>query len=171
MRSPAVRTIAVTGWGSLLLGIACDGGGSRGGGVPLGWGEPFEAGEVRQWSEDEMTSAGQWVIGDEPVFVLVPDSVERWRTGPGGSRVAERRQRYVNEAIVLPDQRVVLLYALGAPDSVLLHIWDPASDEEVQIPAPQLEDGLSPSWSHVNMAAHRGEIILRDNNDPPLIQR
>lgn len=171
MRSPAVRTIAVTGWGSLLLGIACDGGGSRGGGVPLGWGEPFEAGEVRQWSKDEMTSAGQWVIGDEPALVLVPDSVERWRTGPGGSRVAERRQRYVNEAIVLPDQRVVLLYALGAPDSVLLHILDPASDEEVQIPAPQLEDGLSPSWSHVNMAARRGEIILRDNNDPPLIHR
>ncbi len=171
MRIPAARTIAVTGWGSLLLGTACDGGGSRGGGVPLGWSEPFEAREVRQWSGDEMTAVGRWVIGDEPAFVSVPDSVEWWGTGPGGGQVGERRQRYVNEAIVLPDQRVVLLYALSAPDSILLHILGPASDEEVRIPAPSLEDGLSPSWIHVNMAAHRGEIILRDNNDPPLIHR
>lgn len=171
MRIMAVRTIAVTGLGSLLVGIACDGGGSRGGGTPLGWGEPLEAREVREWSRDEMTAAGRWVVGDEPAFVLVPDSVERWGTGPGGSQVAERRQRYVNEAVVLPDQRVVLLYAMAAPDSILLHIFDPASGEEVRIPAPRLEDGLSPSWGHATMAAHHGEIILRDNNRPPLIHR
>ncbi len=136
--------------------------------MPLGWGEPLEAREVRQWSKDEMTAAERWVIGDEPAFVLVPDSVD-WM-GLGGNQVS-RRQRYVNEAIVLPDQRVVLLYATSAPDSILLHIFDPASDQEVQIPAPWLEDGLSPSWGHVNMATFDGEIILRDNNRPPLIHR
>ncbi len=111
-----------------------------------------------------MDSVARWTIGDEPVFVTVPDSADR-----AMFRTTEKHQRYVNEATVLRDGRVVLLYGLFAPDSILLHVCDPASGEEVLIPAPV--DGRPPAWGHANMIAHDGQIILRDNNRPPRIHR
>lgn len=160
------RALAVTAWGSVLVASACHRSESRIGEAPLGWDGPIEAQESRQWPKGKMDSVVPWVVGDEPVFVVVPDSAERVLFG-----VAERHQRYVNEATVLPDGRVVLLYGLSEPDSILLHIFDPESDEEVLIPAPRGDDGQSPSWVHVNMIAHGGEIILKDSNERLLVYR
>lgn len=167
MRALAIQAASGIAWGSVLIAAACDGDGSGAEEAPLGWGGPVEAREIRQWTKESMDSAARWVVGDEPTFVLVPDSTERMLYGGAEERI----QRGVHEGLVLPDGRVVLLYGLAPPDSILLHIFDPGNGEEVLIPAPWLEDGLPPSWVHANMIALGGEIILRDNNEVPLIHR
>lgn len=165
-RGPAGRALVLTACWSVAVG-GCGGGGSEAAEAPLGWGGPVEAREVRRWTKESMDSVARWMVGDEPAYVLVPDSTAR--TLYGGTE--ERIQRGVHEGLVLTDGRVVLLYGLAAPDSILLHVFDPGNGEEVLIPAPRLEDGLSASWGHANMIAHGGEIILKDNNEVPLIHR
>ena len=57
----------------------------------------------------------------------------------------------------------------NAPDSILLHIFDPASGEETKLPAPKREDGEPLTWDHISMAAHGGGIVVlgsREGDSP-----
>lgn len=76
--SPA---IAVVAWGLVLPAAACDGRDVRVGEAPLGWGGTIEAREVRMWTAEILESAPRWRVGVEPVFEVVPDSVQVMVTG------------------------------------------------------------------------------------------
>ena len=74
----------------------------------------------------------------------------------------------------MPDGRVVVLYSLSDvldPDSLLLHILDPASGEVTRIPAPRGEDDQPLKWVHFDLAFYDGDILLMGGNQPPLSRR
>ena len=165
MRTRDFRAVAAVGWG-LVLTAACHGGDVRVGETPLGWGGTTEAREVRLWTAESLEAATRWRVGEEPVFELVPDSAENRFTG--------MEQRYASEATFMPDGRVFVLYALDNTielDSLLLHIFDPASGEETRIPAPRGEEGQTLRWVHFDLALHDGNILLMGNNQPALSRR
>ena len=120
--------------GALLL-ASCTGGERAVREEPLGWGAPIEAGEVLRWPREILEEAPRWSMGEAPTFVVVPDSVQ----DPNSAA----RQRYIHAGTVLSDGRVVLLCAVMSPDSVLLHIFDPASGGETKIRAPNVFDSAS----------------------------
>ena len=166
LRIRDLSAIAAAAWGLVLAAAACDGRDVRVGEAPLGWGGTIEAREVRLWTAESLESAPRWRVGDEPVFEVVPDSV---RVMFGGME-----QRYANAATFIPDGRVVVLYSLSGvldPDSLLLHILDPASGEETRIPAPRGEEDQPLKWVHFQLAFHDGEILLMGDNQPPLSRR
>lgn len=158
----AARTAVATIWGSLVLTPACDAGNPRAEETPLGWGGSTEAREVRHWSMASLDSAAWWRVEEAPLFELVPDSVEHF-TGMG--------QRFASDAVFLPDGRVVVLYGITWPDSILLHILDPANGEEIPVPAPRGESGQSLDWGHFGIAPRNGGFILLGDNLPVMDPR
>ena len=166
LRIRDLSAIAAAAWGLVLAAAACDGRDVRVGEAPLGWGGTIEAREVRLWTAESLESAPRWRVGEEPVFEVVPDSVQVMVTG--------MEQRYASAATFMPDGRVVVLYSLSGvldPDSLLLHILDPASGEETRIPAPRGEEDQPLKWVHFQLAFHDGEILLMGDNQPPLSRR
>lgn len=166
MTTVVARVAAGTVCGSVLLAAACERGDSRVEDAPLGWEGSTGADEERVWSRESLESAARWRVEEEPLFELVPDSVEEAPTG--------RRQRYPAEATVLPDGRVVLVYYVGEelePDSILLHMFDPASGEETLVPAPKGDDGQSLEWVHFDLVTRGGNMVLMGNNQPALSRR
>lgn len=153
---------AVAACGLMLSSLACGERNSQTGEVPLGWGGTAQAREVRFWNGESLESATRWSAEEAPVFELVPDSVERFN-GMG--------QRYPREAVFLPDGRVVVLYSVPQADSILLHILDPVSGEDIPVPAPRAENGQSLEWAHFNIAPRDGGFILMGRNLPPLDPR
>ena len=143
--------------------VAC----SPGGDDPLGWGEPVGAREVRQWSRESLDAAPRWTVAETPAFAIVPDSVESVLYGSSAEILSRREhQRYTAGAVFLPDGRVVLKYGTLPPDSILLHLFDPATDRETRVPAPVGADGRSLRWSEFGMARHGRGIVLVGNNQP-----
>ena len=121
--------------------------------APLGWGGPVAAPEVRRWPRESLDETAHWSVAEAPHFVVVPDSV---RTSRG-----EGRQRQIAGGAVFSDGRVVLLcYDDGGPESILLHVFNPASGEEAKIPAPKGEDGQPMGGGHTRMAVHGEEIVV-----------
>lgn len=147
----------------VLLWAAC----SPGGDDPLGWGEPVEAREVRQWSRESLDAAPRWNVAETPTLVIVPDSVESVEYGSSGEIIMRtEHQRYTAGAAFLPDGRVVLRYATSPSDSILLHLLDPATGRETRVRAPTGADGQRLRWSEFGMDRHGRGIVLVGNNRP-----
>ena len=98
-----------------------------------------------------MDSASLWMVADAPTFVGVPDVVDNplFKGGSG--------QRLIGEGAFFPDGRIAVLYS-PLPDSILLHLIDPASGDEALVPAPASNDGRY--WSNARMVIHNGRVIL-----------
>ena len=140
----------------MLLLAGCSGSAGETGDGPLGWGGPIEAREARHWSEQSIGAAPRWSAAAEPTFVVAPAPVEN---SSGLNR------RMIRGAAFLPDGRAVLQYVPIAPDSILLHMIDPASGTETEIPAPRAESGRSLNWEWFDMAtAGDGLVLMGDNN-------
>ncbi len=151
MTSPASRAYLWVLCAAPLIVAGCAGGGREVPEGPLGWQGPIEARETKRWPARTLEEAPRWKIIEPPSFVVVPDSV-----APDG----KGSQRYVAGAVVTADGRLVLLVNPDAPDSVLLHIFDPASGEEARVPAPGGEHGEPLLWGHPTMAAHGGGVVV-----------
>ncbi len=148
--------------GFLLASIACAGGDPEPEQVPLGWGGTVEARLVREWPSDRMAGVQRLVVSDVPRFLLVPEIIGEITHSRTGERIP--LQRYVTEGEFLGDGRVVLLYDISPPDSVLLHFFDPRSGEDTGILAPTGPGGEGLNWTHFNMAGAEGRIVLVGDN-------
>ena len=163
MRSPASRAYLWVLCAAPLIVAGCAGGGREVPEGPLGWHGPIEARETKRWPARTLEEAPRWEIVEPPSFVVVPDSVHT----PGG----EGSQRYVAGAVVTDDGRLVLLVNPDTPDSVLLHIVDPASREEVRVPAPTGGHGEPLLWGDLTMAAHDGGVVVTGSTEGDALGR
>ena len=143
--------------GSLLVSTGCTGNELGVEAQPLGWGSPVEARETRRWSRESMDSVPQWTVADLPSSVVVSDPVES---------EAGTVRRYVDEAAFFPDGRVVLFFNpdQSKQDSILLHIFDPASGKGHEVSAPQGEGGRFLNWADFGMVTDEGGIVVMGSN-------
>ncbi len=114
-----------------------------------------------RWLHETLALAPRWVVSAEPMFAWVPevtDEVTDSRTGE-----VLRRQRHVVDAEFLADGRVVLLYGIAPPDSVLLRYLHPARGPEAIILAPKDESGEVSSWTGLAMVSGAEGIVLIGN--------
>ncbi len=132
--------------------------------APLGWDGSVEAEEVRVWDGESLAMSSRWRVSSQPEYSMVLDSVDLIIAGR-----TSRIPRFVTEGVFLSDGRVALIYSTGGssqPDSLLLHFIDPASGEEVGIPAPRGEAGAFLDWVSFSMAAiGQGFVLVGDNTD------
>ena len=132
---------------------------------PLGWGEPVEAREVRQYSRASLDATPRWTVAEAPTFVFVPDSVETAVHSSTGEVVATmRHQRRTAGAAFLPDGRVALMYSPAPPQWTLLHFRSLGSDTETFVPAPTGPDGRRLRWTGSAMAPHGGGVVILADN-------
>lgn len=167
MRRMTFFGAAGIGFGALAV-PGCGGGGPDVAEEPLGWSGPVDATEARLWSAESLEAAPRWTVAESPAMVMVPDSSEAVVYGRSGEVLhRSESQRYPEQAVFLPDGRVVVAYYLSPSDSILLHFLDPVAGTDTPIAAPGGEEDEELHWGHTGgLALYADGIVLRADNAP-----